>query len=174
MSAETSGGRLAEPEAVGSPEADDAGAISASPSRGVSRCRLRAESSVSSRPSSMRTTLAVIQSGVIPSIATVRFHGRTGREESCAIAGNARAAGQKLQKLNRVAQKNQSRSCAETSSQCKAVGSSSETKHHAWPHNACKSDDHGEMEHMGITYESHERLQVDNTKEAGVILTARR
>ena len=31
------------------------------------------------------------------------------------------------------ARKDQSRSPAETSSHCKAVGSSSETKHHAWP-----------------------------------------
>ena len=54
------------------------------------------------------------------------------------------------------------------------VGSSSETKHHAYPHNACNSDDHVEMEHIEMTYESHERLQLDNTKEATVILTARR
>ena len=102
MSSETGGGELTEPEAVGSPEADDpaaadaeAGAISSSPSRGVSRCLFRAESKVSSRASSRRTTLAVIQSGATTG-AALRFHGCVGFLSS-AIAGRALPAAHKMQ-----------------------------------------------------------------------------
>ena len=69
-----------------------AAGISSSPSRGVSRCLFRAESNVSSRASSMRTTLAVIQSGVSTG-TTERFHGRVGSLLS-AIAGSALPAAQ--------------------------------------------------------------------------------
>ena len=43
-----------------------------------------------------------------------------------------------------------------------------------FPYCGGMSGEEGEMENIEITYELHERLQLDNTKEATVILTARR
>ena len=139
------------------------------------------------RHAASRPTLALIQSG--PSGATWRFHGRGGCCSSD-IAGRALPASKncktesgrtcKLKWKHRQhakyghGKKDQSRSPAETSSHCKAVGSSSETDE-----TPCSVGSHckavgssRELEHIEITYESHERLQLHTTQEARVILTA--